>query len=183
MNKTKNSLSEKVRKDVCQVLNQNLVNVIDLEYQAKQAHWNIKGMQFRSLHKIFDDVSSIARKYVDEFAERSVQLGSVVKGTIRVAAEQSDLEEYPTDLISAEKHIETIGDRIATVARFTRQAIDKSEKLGDKVTSDIFVDATKDLDELTWMLESYLMDVTSDIRESVEKSRGRSQDISRHVSH
>lgn len=183
MNKTKNSLPEKVRREVCQVLNQNLANVIDLEYQAKQAHWNVKGLQFRSLHKIFDNVSSAARKYVDEFAERSVQLGAVAEGTIRIAADKSILEEYPTNLISAEEHIDILSDRVAKVAGATRKAIDRNVDLGDQVTSDIFTDATKELDELTWMLESYLLDVSTEAREEVSKPKSRVHETSRHVSH
>ena len=31
-------------------------NVVDLQFQAKQAHWNVKGPSFIGLHKLFDKI-------------------------------------------------------------------------------------------------------------------------------
>jgi starvation-inducible DNA-binding protein len=155
---TKNDLPESVRNGVCEVLNVQVATAVDLIYQAKQAHWNVKGMQFRSLHKIFDEVAETAGKYADEFAERVAQLGGIAMGTVRVAAKESSLPEYPLDLIPAAEHLDTLGDRVALFGKMVRAAIGQSEKLGDLVTSDIFTDAAKDLDKLTWMIDAYLVD-------------------------
>lgn len=40
---TKNDLREKIRREMIEVLNQHLADVLDLGLQAKQAHWNVKG--------------------------------------------------------------------------------------------------------------------------------------------
>lgn len=60
MMNTKNDLSESTRRKVCEALSPRLADVIDLHYQAKQAHWNVKGVQFKSLHELFDEVSAAA---------------------------------------------------------------------------------------------------------------------------
>ena len=39
------------------MLNEHLADAIDLQLQAKQAHWNIKGPNFVGLHELFDRVA------------------------------------------------------------------------------------------------------------------------------
>ena len=72
---TKNDLPEQTRSQVVQLLNARLADCIDLQTQTKQAHWNVRGPQFISLHKLFDEVYAAVGDYVDLIAERVVQLG------------------------------------------------------------------------------------------------------------
>ena len=53
---TMNDLPENVRSQVSDLLNNLLADAIDLQTQAKQAHWNVKGPQFIALHKLFDEI-------------------------------------------------------------------------------------------------------------------------------
>ena len=41
---TQNALREPVRRGMIDLLNQQLADVLDLGLQAKQAHWNVKGL-------------------------------------------------------------------------------------------------------------------------------------------
>ena len=43
MYETSNDLSPTTRRSVMEMLNEHLADAIDLQLQAKQAHWNIKG--------------------------------------------------------------------------------------------------------------------------------------------
>ena len=54
MHPTRNDLSTKTRTKVVEVLNARLADAIDLQFQAKQAHWNVKGPNFIALHELFD---------------------------------------------------------------------------------------------------------------------------------
>src|SRR6185503_1168537 len=86
---TKNDLPLSVRTEVVSLLNQRLADSIDLQTQCKQAHWNVKGPHFIGLHKLFDEVNEAVEGYVDEIAERVVQLGGVAEGTAKVVAQRS----------------------------------------------------------------------------------------------
>ena len=55
--KTNNRLPEKIRAKMIDLLNQELADVLDLGLQAKQAHWNVKGLHFIGLHELFDKVA------------------------------------------------------------------------------------------------------------------------------
>ena len=57
---TKNSLPQSIRIQSVGLLNRNLALAIDLERQAKQAHWNVKGPNFIALHELFDKVAETA---------------------------------------------------------------------------------------------------------------------------
>ncbi len=65
MNPTKNDLPPKTRTKIIELLNQSLADLIDLQLQSKQAHWNVKGPQFIALHELFDDVAGKAAEFSD----------------------------------------------------------------------------------------------------------------------
>ena len=88
------------------LLNQNLADISDLQLQAKQAHWNVKGPAFFSLHELFDKAAEELEGFADEIAERAVALGGVAFGTARIAANCSRLGEYPHDISLGDKHVE-----------------------------------------------------------------------------
>ena len=68
------------------LLNQRLADSFDLMSQTKFAHWNVKGPNFISLHKLFDELAELLEGHVDEIAERATALGGVAMGTVRQAA-------------------------------------------------------------------------------------------------
>lgn len=76
---TKNDLPERTRYNVTNVLQKRLYDAIDLIQHAKQAHWNVKGETFISLHELFDKVHEDIETSVDLIAERIVQLGGVAE--------------------------------------------------------------------------------------------------------
>ncbi len=111
--KTKNDLSEDIRTNVIKLLNARLADCIDLQTQTKQAHWNVKGPHFIALHELFDKVYSAVSEYVDEIAERAVQLGGVAQGTARTVAKQSTLSEYPA-VVDGESHVDALSTALAS---------------------------------------------------------------------
>jgi starvation-inducible DNA-binding protein len=78
---------------VIELLNARLADCKDLQTQTKQAHWNVKGPNFIGLHELFDKINEEVDEYVDEIAERAVQLGGVAEGTARVVAKRSTLPD------------------------------------------------------------------------------------------
>jgi len=94
MYETENDISKDRRTQLTALLNQRLASAVDLQMQMKQAHWNVKGPSFIGLHELFDKVAAAVEGYVDEIAERIVQLGGVAEGTVRMAAARTRLTEY-----------------------------------------------------------------------------------------
>src|SRR5260370_30001504 len=102
---TMNDLPENVRSQVSDLLNNRLAEAIDLQTQAKQAHWNVKGPNFIGLHKLFDEIDEAVEEYVDLLAERVVQLGGTAAGTTRGVAERSEPPEDPLTTATGAEHV------------------------------------------------------------------------------
>ena len=155
MHKTHNDLPKGVRKTVIDLLAARLSDAIDLQTQCKQAHWNVRGSDFISLHELFDRVNEDVEDYVDEIAERIAQLGGVVHGTARVAAKKSTLKEYPLDISKGEDHVEALSSALAQFGAKARAAIDAADKAGDKDTADIFTEISRGTDKWLWFVEAH----------------------------
>ena len=156
MFKTKNDLSEGTRAKVIDLLNARLADAIDLQTQTKQAHWNVKGPNFIALHELFDKVNEDVEEYVDEIAERAVQLGGVADGTARSVAKRTSLMEYPTSAVDGRSHVEALSSVMAAFGKAARKAITDSNELGDLDTADLFTEISRGTDKWLWFVEAHL---------------------------
>src|SRR5271166_680491 len=129
--KTKNDLSEATRKKAVELLNARLADCKDLQTQTKQAHWNVKGPSFIALHELFDKINEDVEEYVDEIAERAVQLGGVAEGTARMVAKRSTLPEYPAHASDGHSHAEALSSALSAFGKGARKAIEEANELGD----------------------------------------------------
>jgi starvation-inducible DNA-binding protein len=154
--KTKNDLPETVRVKVIELLNARLADCKDLQTQTKQAHWNVKGPNFIGLHELFDKINEEIDEYVDEIAERAVQLGGVAEGTARVVAKRSTLPEYPLNIADGRAHVDALSSSLAAFGKVARKAIDESNDFGDLDTSDLFTEVSRGIDKWLWFVEAHL---------------------------
>lgn len=144
------------RQVLAELLNQNLATLADLYSQTKHAHWNVKGPQFWSLHKLFDELAEGVEEHVDEVAERLTALGGVAKGTVRMAAESSKLEEFPEGIQSGMDVVKALSDAFGVASNEARESIDRADDLGDANTADLLTQISRDLDQSLYFLESHL---------------------------
>jgi starvation-inducible DNA-binding protein len=154
--KTKNDLAEAVRVKVVELLNARLADAIDLQTQTKQAHWNVKGPHFIGLHELFDKINEAVEDYVDDVAERAVQLGGVAEGTARVVARRSSLSEYPTNTVDGRSHVEALSSALAAFGKSVRNGITDANDLGDLDTADLFTEISRGIDKWLWFVEAHL---------------------------
>ena len=156
MFKAKNDLSEGTRVKAVELLNARLADCKDLQTQVKQAHWNVKGPNFISLHLLFDKINDDVEEYVDEIAERAVQLGGVAEGTARMVAKRSSLAEYPAGAVDGRSHVEALSSALAAFGKSARKAIGEANDLGDLDTADIFTEVSRGIDKWLWFVEAHL---------------------------
>jgi len=152
---TKNDLSKKTRAAVVALLNARLLDAIDLQLQAKQAHWNVKGPQFIALHELFDKVADTADEATDLMAERAVQLGGVAVGAAKAVASGSKLAPYPLTAADGAAHVDALSSALARFGELVRKAIDEADALGDKDTADLFTEVSRDTDKYLWFVEAH----------------------------
>jgi starvation-inducible DNA-binding protein len=156
MYSTRNSLPEKIRVQVCGLLQEHLSNSLDLVTQAKQAHWNVKGPDFISLHELFDKIAEDSEEYVDLIAERIVQLGGIAEGTLKAAAKRTRLPDYPLAISAGHDHVNALAHGLATYGEYVRNAIALTDELNDQDTADIFTQISREVDKYLWFVEAHV---------------------------
>jgi len=150
------NLSESTRQHSIDILNARLADTIDLKTQTKQAHWNIKGPEFFQLHELFDSIAEHLDAQADLITERVTALGGTALGTARIAAATSSIPEYDLDAVAGLDHVSALSERLARAANQFRNDIDRTDDLGDKGTSDLFTQITREADKDLWFLEAHL---------------------------
>lgn len=154
---TRIDIDLETRQKVVEILAKTLASSLDLKTQAKQAHWNVKGLDFYQLHELFDELAGELEGYVDMVAERITALGGTPLGTARIAAEKSILPEYPFDAVVGSEHLTALADRYGAYAAHLRKAIDTTEDLGDADTADLYTEMSREIDKRLWFLEAHLV--------------------------
>ena len=156
LHSTRSDLSLAIRVYVIQLLQQTLVLTIDLRSQVKQAGWNVKGREFPQLHTLFATMVTELDAYTDLLAERIAVLGGVAQGTVRVAAMQSTLREYPGDLVAGDAHVQALAERVAPYATALRADITHAADVEDAVTVALYADMAHGVEKQLWSLDAYL---------------------------
>ena len=153
----RNPLPESDAETVCDALQPVLVALIAMALQAKQAHWNVYGTQFLSVHEKLDDVVESARKGVDIVAERMAQLGRSPDGRVATVHESAPEAPYPAGFQDVPSTLTLICDRLHTVTKVMHEAI---EVVGDPdpPTEDYLNAITQELEEHLWMLQAMEQD-------------------------
>lgn len=156
MTQTRNDLPQVTRSKVADLLNARLADTIDLHSQTKQAHWNVQGQNFIALHELFDQSATTILAWVDELAERALQLGNMAHGTVRTAAQRSVLAEYPSHLRESTGVLKHLCEVTAKLGAEMRRAITLSDDLGDAATADLFTGIVQGLDKILWFYEAHI---------------------------
>ena len=155
MYETENDISKDRRTQLNALLNQRLASAVDLQMHMKQAHWNVKGPNFIGLHELFDKVAEAVENYVDEIAERVVQLGGVAEGTVRMAAARSRLTEYSPEISEGAAHVEGVARALSTFGQEVRNSINEADELDDADTADLFTEISRGIDKWLWFVEAH----------------------------
>jgi starvation-inducible DNA-binding protein len=156
LHNTKIDLPAEKRTGLIELLNQRLADVADLKSQAKQAHWNVKGMNFIALHELFDQVATAAEAHTDLIAERITTLGGTAYGTVRQAAQKSSLSEYPLEITDGTAHVDALSSALADFGKKVRADIDEAAERGDQDTADLLTEISRETDKNLWFVEAHI---------------------------
>lgn len=142
--------------DVVDTLNYHVALAADLRSQVKQAHWNVVGPNFIALHHLFDEQAEFLLAHVDLFAERVRALRGVARGTVRMAAAGSPLDEIEADELPSDEAVRAILERFEVYSDSLTDAIGAAGKATDMSTQDIYIEAQRQVDLHAYFLRSHL---------------------------
>jgi starvation-inducible DNA-binding protein len=148
-------MAKDAAKTVISDLQATLAELIDLALISKQAHWNVVGPNFRSIHLQLDEIVDVARLSSDRVAERIATLGAAAEGRPAAVASASKLPEFPAGQVHVEETVKRIDEVIDTM---TERMKERMLRMGesDPVSQDALIEASDQLEKQAWMLRAQL---------------------------
>ncbi|MDR2373423.1 MAG: DNA starvation/stationary phase protection protein [Bifidobacteriaceae bacterium] len=134
------------------ILQAALVDLIDLSLLAKQAHWNVRGTNFRSVHLELDEVIDQVRVNSDDVAERLAAVGASPDGRASTVASTSKVPSIEPGPINAAVVVAEFASRISEAARRIETALPELDE--DMPSQDLLIEVVAGLDKAAWMLRS-----------------------------
>ncbi|MDR1426484.1 MAG: DNA starvation/stationary phase protection protein [Bifidobacteriaceae bacterium] len=134
------------------ILQGALVDLIDLTLLAKQAHWNVHGSHFRSVHLELDEVEAQLRDAQDLVAERLAAVGGNPDGRASTVLATSSVDDIGAGPLAADKVVILFADRLNGVAR--RLEAELGELDADLPSQDILIGTIQELDKAAWMFRA-----------------------------
>jgi len=155
MSTVRSSLSDEHRETVASALQGALVDLIDLSLVGKQAHWNVYGKNFRSLHLQLDEIVASARNAADLVAERAIAVGVSADGRASTVAEKSSVPRIHDGTISDTEVVSLFIEAYTSIVANMRERISVTES-ADPVTQDLLIGITAELEKQSWMFQAEL---------------------------
>ncbi len=145
-----------------------LTDLIELHLQAKQAHWNIVGANFRDLHLQLDEIIASVRLFADQMAERMRALHALPDGRSHTVAADTRLEELPAGLISTKDAVKLVTARLERTVKTMRDVHDEVDE-EDPTSTDLLHAAIERLEQLAWMVNAETMTPSAAVTEPAAK--------------
>ena len=150
-------LTDEQRYGVIQLLNRQLADFYLLNIKTKKYHWDVVGIHFRTLHKLWEEQYEALTLNINATAERVRSLGGYPLGTATQFVQYSSIKEHPNDLPSAKEMVARLVADHEQIIRNLREDINRcSEKFSDEGTADFFTGLMEQHEEIAWMLRSFI---------------------------
>jgi len=145
---------KKIEKSVF-VLSHYLSDTYYLYLKTHNFHWNVTGMHFYAMHKMFEEQYTALFTSVDEIAERIRAFGHFVPATTEQFKAMTSLKETKK-IPNSREMVEMLKDDHEKVVQNLRKWIAELLAIDDNDTSDFLTGRMKEHEKTAWMLRSHL---------------------------
>ena len=167
--------NEADRAKSARLMQQLTVDLLSLFNQHKEAHWNVNGPLYLSLHEFYQGQADFYRTQADIFAERVLQLGYSVDGRYSTIARTSKIPDFPAGYVTDNESIKLLLDRVTVLQKEVYTDIRETND-SDPVTSNKLQDLAYFVDKNLWQLRIHLQKPGSlgqDLPWTAQQSRDR----------
>ncbi|MFN8673178.1 MAG: DNA starvation/stationary phase protection protein [Candidatus Sericytochromatia bacterium] len=150
-------LSHESLKSGSDLLNRILSDEFVLYTKLKNYHWNVKGINFNELHKLFDEQAEQISGLIDEVAERVRQLGYRASGSFFEYLNKTRLQEETKENLTSKQMLANILADHEALARNLRKDIELfNNEYADVGTGDFVTGLLQEHEKLAWFVRSHL---------------------------
>ncbi|AUD03610.1 Dps family protein [Spirosoma pollinicola] len=150
-------ISAENREVVAHQLAKLLADEFVLYTKTLNAHWNLEGIDFHSVHNYFEDLYNQSVEIVDGVAERIRQLGHYAPATLKNFLQLTHLTEQDEDGNDSRSLIRKLLSDHESIIEFIRGNIDEFQDAHkDAGTSDFVTGLMEKHEKIAWMLRAHL---------------------------
>ncbi|WP_405622296.1 Dps family protein [Streptomyces sp. NBC_00076] len=153
MTVVKSTIPDSARQVVGDALQSTLVDLVGLSLIGKQAHWNLVGPRFRSIHLQLDEVVTAAREFSDTVAERAAALGLPPDGRPETIASAFTLPSPKDGWVRDTDVVQVMVEALEAAIGRLRERIEATDK-ADPVSQDLLITITAELEKQRWMFDA-----------------------------
>ena len=146
-------LAKNNQSQMVDVLNDVLTNTYALYFKTHAYHWNVEGVHFDSLHKLFEDQYTEMWEAIDEIAERIRALGAYAPmNTVEILSDAKI--QSATKPINAIDMVKDLAKGHEELSKILANGIEKASEVGDEVSADMMIARQTLHDKTAWMLNA-----------------------------
>jgi starvation-inducible DNA-binding protein len=150
-------IADKNRKAVAGELAKLLADEFLLYTKTRNAHWNVEGDDFHSMHVFFESQYDQLAETVDSVAERIRQLGHYAPATLKEFLELTHLSEESRAKNDSQGFIKELLADHESIIIFLRENVNRfADDFKDAGTSDFITGLMEEHEKMAWMLRSHL---------------------------
>lgn len=125
--------------------------------KTRNAHWNVEGADFHSMHLFFEQQYEALDETMDSVAERIRQLGHYAPATLQSFLSLTHLTEKLGERNDSLGFIKELLTDHENIIIFLREKINKfANDHGDAGTSDFITGLMEEHEKMAWMLRAHL---------------------------
>lgn len=140
-----------------QGLRQVLASSTVFYQKLRYFHWVVKGKSFFALHEKFEELYDRWNEFIDEVAERIVQLGGEPVMTLAQAVKESSVSEA-TGYIPGAKMVQQVVTDLKAQSDKLVAVRATADEAGDTTTANLIDPAVDQIAKDVWMFEAFLAD-------------------------
>lgn len=150
-------ISEENRAAVAEILCKLLADEYVLYTKTLNAHWNVEGPDFHSMHIFFEGQYGQLSELVDGVAERIRTIGHYAPATLKEFLELTHLSEASNRKNNSQGFIKDLVEDHDSIIDFIRASINSiNDKFKDAGSSDYITGFIETHEKMVWMLRAHL---------------------------
>ena len=155
-----------------EALQNTLTELQALQLQTKQAHWNVSGTLWYTLHELLQDHYEGLSKYADEVAERQLAVGASSDGRAITVVAASRLPEIPGGFLDDAQVISFFTYQYETVGQRLYGRIGDVEKV-DPTTANLLQEVESVIEKYQWQMRAFLQNTPTDPNSGADLNNGQ----------
>lgn len=137
-----------------EILQGVLADTYTLYFKTHAYHWNVEGVHFDMLHKLFGDQYTEMWEATDEIAERIRAIGEYAPMNPTELFKPSTIKAAKSGKLDAMKMVKDLAKDHEALSKRLADGIEKASDVGDEVTADLLIARQTLHDKTAWMLNA-----------------------------